>query len=205
MRIRAARLADARAIHALIERFVPQGILLPRSIEAIERDLDHFLVAIEDSNVVGCVSLDLYEPFIPMRRDQGKPHGLAEIRSLAVADGFQGNGLGARLVTAAVKRAKRLGIARVFAVTHSLAFFEKQGFVATALGDLPEKIERDCCRCPRQGWCAQQGAMMLFQPTQVKEFRHSKFENRNSLHEQREADLPRAQFRPPALPAATSS
>ncbi len=216
MRIRAARLPDVPAIHALIERFVPEGILLPRSMEAIERDLDHFLVAIEDSNVVGCVSLDMYEPFDSALRSetsgsktQGDRAGLAEIRSLAVADDFQGNGLGARLVAAAVKKAKRLGIARVFAVTHSLAFFEKQGFVATALGDLPEKIERDCCQCPRQGWCGQQGAMMLLQPTQVKEFRRSipkpRDENRISLHEQREADLPRAQFRPPALPAATSS
>ncbi len=212
MRIRAARLADVRAIHALIERFVPQGILLPRSIEAIERDLDHFLVAVQNDKIAGCVSLDMYEPFDPALRSetsgsktQGEPAGLAEIRSLAVADDFQGDGLGARLVAAAVKKAKRLKIARVFAVTHSLAFFEKQAFVATALADLAEKIERDCCRCPRQGWCGQQGAMMLLQPTQVKESRDSKFENRNALHAPREADLPRAQFRPPALPAATSS
>ncbi len=198
MRIRPARVADVRAIHALIERFVPQGILLPRSIEAIERDLDHFLVAVQNDKIAGCVSLDMYEPFGPALRSetsglrsessgskrsktQGEPAGLAEIRSLAVADDFQGNGLGARLVGAAVKRAKKLGFARVFAVTHSLAFFEKQGFVATGLAHLPEKIERDCCRCPRQGWCGQQGAMMLLQLARAAEYRLSKFENRKSV------------------------
>lgn len=170
MRIRAARPVDVRAIHALIETFVPQGILLPRSIEAIERDLKNFFVAIEPSKLAGCVSLDPY-----------KSSGLAEIRSLAVAAEFQGNGLGARLVAAAVKKARRLRIARVIAVTHSLAFFQKQGFVPTALSDLPEKIARDCCRCPRHGWCGQQGAMMLLQPVRAAEYRLSKFENRKSV------------------------
>ncbi len=221
MRVRAARLADVPAIHALIERFVPQGILLPRSREAIERDLEHFLVAVEDREyraegptlprVVGCVSLDTYEPLA--QNADGNPFGLAEIRSLAVAAEFQGNGLGARLVAAAVRRAKRLKIARLFAVTHSLAFFEKQGFEAIALDGLPEKIARDCCRCPRQGWCGQQGVMKILQPaTNAELFSRSRIptlrdrdENRNSLHEPREADSPRAQFRPPALPAATSS
>jgi amino-acid N-acetyltransferase len=158
MRIRAARLADVPAIHTLIAKFVAQGILLPRSREAIERDVKYFLVAVENKIVVGCASLDVYEP-----------GGLAEIRSLAVADEFQGDGLGARLTGAAVKKAKRLGVARVFAVTHSLAFFEKQGFVAIALDDLPEKLERYCCRCPRQGVCGQTGAMKVLEATHPAE------------------------------------
>ncbi|HEY4683677.1 MAG TPA: GNAT family N-acetyltransferase [Candidatus Acidoferrales bacterium] len=194
MRIRGARLPDVQAIHALMERFVAQGILLPRSVEAIERAREHFLVAVENQRVVGCVSLDVYGAHEPASRE------LAEIRSLAVAADFQGNGLGARLVAAAMKKAKKLKIARVFAVTHSLAFFEKQGFVATALADLPEKIERDCCRCLRQGWCGQQGAMMVLQPTQTAEYHLSKFENRNSVHETPDADSLRA-----ALPALPSS
>ena len=201
MRIRGARLPDVQAIHALMERFVAQGILLPRSVEAIERAREHFLVAVENQRVVGCVSLNVYEAHEPASRELAPIlSGLAEIRALAVAADFQGNGLGARLVAAAVKKAKKLKIARVFAVTHSLAFFEKQGFVATALADLPEKIERDCCRCLRQGWCGQQGAMMVLQPTQTAEYPLSKFRNRNSVHETPDTDSLRA-----ALPALPSS
>lgn len=146
---RKARAADAQAIHALIAHYAAQGLLLPRTEEDVREHVGRFLVLEETSKspaelgrrVVGCVALESYGA------------DLAEIRSLAVAPGTQGHGVGARLLRFAVVMARRRRIARIFAVTHAPEFFARQGFVAAKRQSIPEKVERDCCACPKQRAC----------------------------------------------------
>lgn len=141
MRSRVARAADADAIHALVAHFAGQGLLLPRTLENVRECITHFLVMVQDDRVVGCVALEPYG------------NDLVEVRSLAVAGGHGGHGLGARLLRFAVAVAKRRRIARVFAVTHAPEFFTRQGFSATERQRIPEKIERDCNSCPKRHTC----------------------------------------------------
>jgi amino-acid N-acetyltransferase len=138
---RRARAADAHAVFALISHYAAQGLLLPRAEDEIREHMDHFLVLTLTGRVVGCVALE--------------PYGadLAEIRSLAVAPEHAGNGRGARLVRFALAVAKRRKIARVFAVTHAPHFFERLGFARTERQSITEKVERDCCTCPKQESC----------------------------------------------------
>jgi len=147
MRIRRARPADAPAIAALIAGYSRQGLLLPRSPDQIQATIREFLVAHEGGRVVGSVALEFYGP---------RRNGLAEIRSLAVAEDSRSSGLGGRLLEAAVKRAGRQGIARVFAVTRSAEFFERHAFVRARGGIPPEKVARDCAVCPKAGGCTLQ-------------------------------------------------
>jgi amino-acid N-acetyltransferase len=107
---------DAATISALIDLYVPDGTLLPRTPEFVsERALD-YLVAVIDGQVVGCVHLDEYSP------------SLVEVRSLAVSPQHQGRGVGTALVNAAEDLARKRGYATVFAVSSNDEFFRARGY-----------------------------------------------------------------------------
>jgi len=74
---------------------------------------------------------------------------LAEIKSLAVAEGNQKEGVGARLVEACLKEAKELGIPTVFCLTYKPGFFEKFGFSQIDKMELPRKVWTECYRCSK--------------------------------------------------------
>lgn len=114
--MRQATARDVGTIRGLIDRYVPDGTLLPRSEEFIELYAHDFLVAVMDGNVVGCVHLDDYAP------------SLAELRSLAVDPAAQGAGIGRALVAATEELATRRDYATLFAVSNDDAFFRKFGF-----------------------------------------------------------------------------
>lgn len=144
MRIRRARVEEVGAIGALLAVYVEQGLLLPRTPEAVRGAIGDFLVAVDAGAVVGCVALEFYG---------ARRNGLAEIRSLAVGPGARGSGLGRRLLKAAVKQARRQGTARVFAVTRAAKFFERAGFMRAPGGMPAEKVARDCAACPKASSC----------------------------------------------------
>ena len=140
MKLRRARKQDAVPIHRLIEHYVRQGLLLPRSLEEISAHVSHFVVAERDAAIMGCAALEPYHD------------GLGELRSLAVAEIERGRGTGAELVQTILRRARRQGIERVFAVTHAPTFFVRNGFGQG--NEMPaEKIARDCMGCLRFGRC----------------------------------------------------
>jgi N-acetylglutamate synthase-like GNAT family acetyltransferase len=155
MRTRLARPEDVAAISRLISDYAAQGLLLPRSPEEVRAHLNRFIVLTElvpaldappgtntpSERLLGCVALE--------------PYGtdLAEVRSLAVRQDERGRGLGGRLLEAALRTARRRKTARVFAVTHAPALFERHGFSATAREVVPEKIERDCKGCSKRRRC----------------------------------------------------
>jgi N-acetylglutamate synthase-like GNAT family acetyltransferase len=141
MRARRARASDAGAIFGLIAFYADTGLLLPRAVDEIRRNISHFLVHEEKKRVVSCVALEEYGA------------DLAEIRSLAVAPELRGRGTGAKLLNFALKEAREHGIVRVFAVTHAPDFFVRQGFAAASRHALTEKIERDCRTCSKRRSC----------------------------------------------------
>lgn len=124
IRTRRATAHDAIAIRALIEAYVTDGTLLPRSEEFIASHAHNFIVAQEDGDVVGCVHLDEYAP------------SLSELRSLAVARGGQGKGVGRALVQATEALARQRGIATLFAVSNDEAFFRRFGFETRHIPEL---------------------------------------------------------------------
>lgn len=139
--IRPALVGDVPAIAALIGRFAGDGLLLPRTEEELYEVLDEFGVCLRDDVLVGCTALHVYGPHI------------AEVRSLAVREGCQRHGIGARLVEWCVTHAAEQGIARVFTLTYRARFFERLGFVRVDRHTLPEKVWGDCARCPKADYC----------------------------------------------------
>ena len=116
IRTRRATAHDALAIRTLIDTYVGDGTLLPRSGEFISSHAHNFIVAEENGRVVGCVHLDEYAP------------SLSELRSLAVARDGQGKGIGRALVVATEALARQRGSATLFAVSNDEAFFKRFGF-----------------------------------------------------------------------------
>lgn len=114
--IRKATADDITAINALIERYVTDGILLPRTFRELEDLLESYFVAMIDGQLAGCAALDIYN------------RKLAEIRSLAVAPEAQGYGVGKLLVQACVDLAHERGILEVMAISSKEDFFRSCGF-----------------------------------------------------------------------------
>ncbi|MBI5466053.1 MAG: GNAT family N-acetyltransferase [Candidatus Kerfeldbacteria bacterium] len=109
MKLRRAGKADYPKIKQLVGKF-------PRQLMAEIPSYYRFFVAVnERGEVVGCCALDVYSKRI------------AEIRSLAVAQAYQGRGLGTALVRACLRQARRQGISEVFAIIGRPAFFQKLG------------------------------------------------------------------------------
>ncbi len=124
MRTRAATPNDAHAIRLLIDEYVADGTLLPRTETYIAQNAHHFIVAEEGGRLVGCVHLDEYAP------------SLAEVRSLAVDPSMRGSGVGRALVQATEQLARRRDCATLFAVSNDEAFFQRFGFVARHIPEL---------------------------------------------------------------------
>ena len=141
MRARRAKPSDVPAIYGLIAHYSRAGLLLSRSEEEIRRNIGHFLVLLDSDRFVGCLSLEKYSA------------ELAEIRSVAVDPEVRGCGIGAKLLAFALQEARKRGIGRVFAVTHTPEFFERQGFIASPRKMLLEKVERDCRTCAKRRSC----------------------------------------------------
>jgi pyrroline-5-carboxylate reductase len=129
--IRAAAPRDLRAIAALMAVFVRLKLVRDRPPEELRREIGNFIVAEVDGAVVGCVSLRIYSP------------ALAEIASLAVAEGRHGLGIGRRLVQAGVLRAHARGVRRVFAFTLRERLFLQLGFHLVPATEFPQKLVTD--------------------------------------------------------------
>lgn len=121
--IRSAQPGDLLNLIALIEPFVTHGKLLPRTVDEIRDMIPTGFVAEAAGKIVGFAALEIYS------------RKLAEIRSLAVSEDQQRNGLGSRLVDACVNLARQRNILEIMVITSSEEFFRGCGFDFTLPGE----------------------------------------------------------------------
>jgi amino-acid N-acetyltransferase len=115
--VRRARTGDVRGIRALVDANVRSGRLLDKATVTLYEDIQEFWVAAdEDGRIAGCGALHV------MWED------LAEIRTVAVADGQHGRGIGNQIVLALLDAARDVGVRRVFVLTFAVEFFRRHGF-----------------------------------------------------------------------------
>jgi amino-acid N-acetyltransferase len=141
MRTRRAILPDAEPIHDLIAAYARDGTLLPRSLAEICENVRDFVVLLDRGRIIGCGALHLYGMH------------LAEIRSITVARSAQGGGGGQRLVKALLAEAKKHRVSCICLFTRTPEFFRRLGFELAQREDLPDKVRKDCCVCPRLDTC----------------------------------------------------
>ena len=141
MKIEKAGVNDATEIHQLIKHFAGQGCMLARALSDIYEGIREFFVARDNGAVVGCIALHV------------SWKDLAEVRSLAVKEENQNQGIAALLIKACLDEAQQLGVNTLFCLTQSPDFFEKRQFHLIDKEKLPHKIWTDCYRCPKYPDC----------------------------------------------------
>src|SRR5215470_12755436 len=137
MLARNATLPDAMAIDQLIQVHVGDGTLLGRSLAEICENIRDFVVIEHEGEVVGCGALHLYGMH------------LAEVRTITISNKAKGMGAGRILINALLAEAKRQNVTCVCLFTRIPEFFGKLGFRVVEKEALPDKIHKDCLKCPR--------------------------------------------------------
>lgn len=146
--VRAATMADAEAIHQLVQSHLDEGHLLPRQLSELRAHAERFVVCDVAGQITACAEL------APLSQT------VAEVRSLVVSRDFRRVGLAQRMVNELRTRAKGLGFDTLTAFTHDARFFVRQGFSIVPHEWVPEKIMTDCVGCPLFRHCSQY-AMVL--------------------------------------------
>ena len=132
-----AKIQDVPQIHRLINYFADRGEMLARSLSEIYENIRDFFVIKQGEQVIACAALHVCWS------------DLAEVKSVAVAEDSQQQGIGTQLVEACLKEARLLGIPTVFCLTYRPAFFEKFGLAQIDKMELPRKVWTECYRCPK--------------------------------------------------------
>jgi len=137
IKIEKACIGDVSQMHRLINYFADRNEMLARPLSEIYENIRDYFVVREGDEVIACVALHV------MWED------LAEIKSLAVAEGSQKRGIGDELVKACLDEAKELGLSTIFCLTYKPSFFERVGFSRIDKMELPHKVWTECFRCPK--------------------------------------------------------
>jgi amino-acid N-acetyltransferase len=125
--MRCATLDDVGGVLELIAPLEQDGVLVRRSRERLEMEIDRFTVMERDNAVIGCGAL------YPFPREQ-----IGEIACLAVHPDYRHDGRGEALLQELERRASAFGLRRLFVLTTRTAhWFQERGFVAAALAELP--------------------------------------------------------------------
>jgi amino-acid N-acetyltransferase len=141
MHARSAKLPDAFSIEHLIQVHVGDGTLLPRSLSEICENIRDFVVVENAGEIVGCGALHLYGMH------------LAEIRSITVTRQSKGKGAGRVLSDALMKEAQKQSVTCVCLFTRIPDFFGRMGFQVVEKEAIPDKLLKDCLKCPRRMAC----------------------------------------------------
>ena len=114
--IRPAKTADVKAIRELVDSYAAPGQMLSKETVTLYESVQEFIVAEENGSIVGCGALHiLWED-------------LAEVRTVAVKKELQKQGIGHQILEAIIKRAREVGVGRIFCLTFQTEFFGRHGF-----------------------------------------------------------------------------
>jgi amino-acid N-acetyltransferase len=127
--IRSATIDDVGGILQIIEPLEEQGVLVRRSRERLESEIERFLVAEYDGHIIGCAALYAFP------EDK-----LGELAALAVQPDFRREGYGEALLHEIEARARKLKLGELFVLTTKTAhWFLERGFRVAQVADLPRQ------------------------------------------------------------------
>ena len=127
--LRPARIEDVTGIQELLRPMEEGGILVRRSRERLETEIDRFWLMERDGLVIACAALYPY----PAER-------MAELACVAVHGDYRGRGRGDKLIAhiEGVARSRRL--LRLFVLTTQTShWFQERGFAPAPTSALPEE------------------------------------------------------------------
>ena len=126
--IRNATIDDVGGILAIIEPLEEQGVLVRRSRERLEAEIERFIVAEYDNHIIGCAALYAF----PDER-------VGELAALAVHPDFRREGYGETLMKEIEQRARKLRLTQLYVLTTKSAhWFLERGFRTATIAMLPQ-------------------------------------------------------------------
>lgn len=125
--VRPAKIEDVGGILSVIEPLETEGVLVRRSRERLEQEVEQFFVDELDGRIVGCVAL------YPFPESQA-----AEMACLAVNPDFRRAGRGDALLAAVEEAALQQGLNQIYVLTTRTAhWFIERGFKLVTPEELP--------------------------------------------------------------------
>nr|WP_010131788.1 amino-acid N-acetyltransferase [Microbulbifer agarilyticus] len=129
--IRRARIQDVGGILGLIRPLEKQGVLVRRSREKLEAEIDHFTLVEVDGTPVACAAL------YPILDDEGDTIA-AEVACVAIHPEFRGGGRGAKLMQHLERQARALDLSELYVLTTQTEhWFIERGFAQVDVSQLP--------------------------------------------------------------------
>jgi amino-acid N-acetyltransferase len=124
---RRAHIDDIPSLVALIEPLENEGILVKRSRELLEQEIQYFWVMLRDGLIIGCGAIYPYEA-----------ESMGEIACLTMHPDYRNNGRADKLLITLEKEALKKGLTTVFALTtHTAHWFIEHGFAKANVASLP--------------------------------------------------------------------
>ncbi|MBB3230104.1 amino-acid N-acetyltransferase [Halomonas stenophila] len=137
--LRPAEIDDIGGLLELLEPLERRGMLVPRSRERLEYEIEDYAVIERDGMVIGCAALHTF----------GDAR-MGELACVAVHGDYRGGARGDRLLAEVERRARQLGLESLFALTtHTAHWFFEHGFRQADIADLPP-LRRDTYSHARQ-------------------------------------------------------
>ena len=123
-----ATIDDVAGILELLAPLEAEGVLVKRSRELLEVEIDRFVVLKKEEMIVACAALYPY-PDAKM----------GEVACVAIHTDYRKGNRGSRLMTALEEEAKQLQLTSIFVLTTvSSHWFQEQGFIEQSMDKLPE-------------------------------------------------------------------
>jgi len=125
--LRPARIEDVAGILELLLPLEEAGVLVRRSRERLETEIERFYLMERDGMAIACAALYGYPD-----------EGMAELAGFAVHPDYRGRGRGALLLEQMTAMARQQGLSQLFVLTTQTAhWFRERGFEPARLTDLP--------------------------------------------------------------------
>ena len=141
IQLRKARFGDGRAIFQRSKAHPNE--LVPRPLSDIMLNIDRFLVAELDGEIVATASWSVLPELDPTKNPS------IEIQSVSVRDDLQKQGLGRRMVEAAMELVAEFKPDQLIVLTFTPPFFAKLGFHPIPKEKILYKLYKGCMNCAK--------------------------------------------------------
>jgi amino-acid N-acetyltransferase len=126
--LRPASIDDVGGILKLIAPLEAEGVLVKRSRELLEMEIDHFLIVKRDGMIIACAALYSYDG------------NIGELACLTVHSDYRSSGRGDSLLEAIEHQARQKGLRELFVLTTQTShWFRERGFKNVESSKLPVK------------------------------------------------------------------
>ncbi|ELR4953659.1 amino-acid N-acetyltransferase [Salmonella enterica] len=130
--IRRATINDIGGILELIRPLEQQGILVRRSREQLEIEIDKFTIIQRDNMTIACAAL---YPFVEEK--------IGEMACVAVHPDYRSSSRGEILLERIAAQARQMGLSKLFVLTtRSIHWFQERGFTPVDIELLPESKKK---------------------------------------------------------------